>query len=226
MRPHFLLVWHLVSNECWSLHLTTHFSSISLCRRLAHNSLSGTIPPQISILTELVYLYAPSLNQTIECWSYIYWVLVTCFIECWSCQVFISCRMLYNNDLKGTVPPQISTLTKLSVLYAPNGTFYWVLVLYASLSAFQEVCLFSSQGSLVQRTDWDNPSADICAGWASISVGPHFFLICVGQSLLHFCFNKCWPCAPLSHIFQFHHKYQRWQSWQTCMPQNGTFIEC
>ena len=25
---------------------------------------------------------------------------------------------------------------------------------------------------------------------------------------------------------QFHHKYQRWQRWHTCMPQNCTFIEC
>ena len=25
---------------------------------------------------------------------------------------------------------------------------------------------------------------------------------------------------------QFHHKCQRWRSWHTCMPQNGTFIEC
>ena len=28
------------------------------------------------------------------------------------------------------------------------------------------------------------------------------FLINVEQSLLHFSFNQCWPCAPLSHIFK------------------------
>ena len=28
------------------------------------------------------------------------------------------------------------------------------------------------------------------------------FLIRIEQSLLHFSFDKCWPCAPLSHIFK------------------------
>ena len=31
---------------------------------------------------------------------------------------------------------------------------------------------------------------------------PSLLLIRVGQSLLHFSFHQCWPCAPLSHIFK------------------------
>ena len=52
----------------------------------------------------------------------------------------------------------------------------------ASFSAFQKVCLLSLQERLVQRTDWDNPSADVCAGRATISVGPH--------SLFNYCWTK------------------------------------
>ena len=71
--------------ECWlqtllSVGLVRLFLGLSsfFCHRyLYDNALTGTIPPQISTLTNLVDLYAPKWH--------IHWVLVICFIECWSC---------------------------------------------------------------------------------------------------------------------------------------------
>ena len=42
---------------------------------------------------------------------------------------FFSCSHLSNNALTGTIPPQISTLTKLMELYAPKWHIHWVLVI-------------------------------------------------------------------------------------------------
>ena len=40
-------------------------------RWLLENALTGTIPPQISTLTKLSELYAPSLIEVVECWSFV-----------------------------------------------------------------------------------------------------------------------------------------------------------
>ena len=51
--------------------LLSAFPSFFLCSRLDQNSLTSTIPSQMSTLTKLTSLYAPFLDQLIECWSYI-----------------------------------------------------------------------------------------------------------------------------------------------------------
>ena len=56
-------------NECWSCALLSHISSFLHHRQFHGNALTGTIPTGISTLTELRYLYAPSLIEIIECWS-------------------------------------------------------------------------------------------------------------------------------------------------------------
>ena len=63
-----LSVGHLFI-ECWSCAPSLSFSSF-FCRWLQGNSLSGTIPSQISTLTELSQLYAPGSEPFIECWSH------------------------------------------------------------------------------------------------------------------------------------------------------------
>ena len=51
------------------------FKFLFSCRYLQGNDLTGTVPPQISTLTKLIWLYAPCLDQFTECWSY---VLLSC----------------------------------------------------------------------------------------------------------------------------------------------------
>ena len=52
------------------MHASFSAFQVFFCHRiLGGNNLAGKIPSQISTLTALSYLYAPSLNQLIECWS-------------------------------------------------------------------------------------------------------------------------------------------------------------
>ena len=56
-------------------------------------------------------------------------------------------RVLYGNDLTGTIPSQISMLAKLSRgLYAQNGTFYWVLVIALLSVGLARLSLSLSRG--------------------------------------------------------------------------------
>ena len=81
---------------------------------------------------------------------------------------------------------------------------YWVLVMCAFSQLFKRSAFFlyrvlSSYGS--NRLTGTIPAqisvlVKLQYLWALTS-----FLISVGQSLLHFSFSQCWPCAPLSHIF-------------------------
>ena len=109
----------------------------------------------------------------------LYWVLVL-RASFSAFQVFFSCSGLWDNALTGTIPPQISALTKLTYLYAPKWHIHWVCVTcfiecWSCAPLSQPFNLFSLQEPRVQPTDWDNPSADIWAGQAAIPVGPHFF---------------------------------------------------
>ena len=111
------------------------------------------------------------------------------FIECWphallsvglarlslSLSSFFSCSGLYNNALTGTIPPQISALTKLTKLYALLSVGLARLFLSLSRGLY-----FYLQGALAQRFDWDDPSSNISASEAGLAVSPHFF------------FMKCW----------------------------------
>ena len=75
---------HFSFDECWLVRLSLTFSSFFCHRYLYSNALTGTIPSEISTLTNLGAiqnlgaLYAPSLIKIIECWSCF-------FIECWPC---------------------------------------------------------------------------------------------------------------------------------------------
>ena len=65
--------------ECWSYVLLNSLSALQVffCHRLLNNNaLMGLIPSEISTLTKLNHVYAPSLIEVIDCWSCIYWVLV------------------------------------------------------------------------------------------------------------------------------------------------------
>ena len=62
-------------------------SSFFSCRDLDRNALTGTIPPQISMLSRLTRLYAPKMAQLL-CIGHI------CIIECWSCVECWSCAPL------------------------------------------------------------------------------------------------------------------------------------
>ena len=57
-------LWVLALCACLS-----HFQFFCCCRDLDTNALTGTIPPQISTLTNLVSLYAPK-RPFVEYWSY------------------------------------------------------------------------------------------------------------------------------------------------------------
>ena len=50
--------------------------------------------------------------------------------------------------------------------------------------------LANLQMATFKQLGWDDPCSNLCAGWAAVTVGPHFF------------FNECWSCAPLSHTFK------------------------
>ena len=82
---------------------------------LSGKDFSGTIPSQISTFTKLTSLYALHLNQFIECWSY---SLRSVGHICSSLSLFFCHSYLDKNALSGMIPSQISTLTKLSRLYA------------------------------------------------------------------------------------------------------------
>ena len=116
-----LYVHKLFANvsECWPLRLLSAFQGFFWGRGLNSNFLTGTIPPQISMLTKLSILYVPNLNQIIECWSYI---LLSVGPVCLSLTFssFFLHRDLGVNALMGTIPSEISTLTKLGYLYAPS----------------------------------------------------------------------------------------------------------
>ena len=132
--------WSYIILSVGHLRLSLTFSSFFLHRNLWRDALTGPIPSEISTLTKLTYLYGPSLIEVIECWSYFYWVVVVCA----SLSAF---QVFFWNALTGTIPSQISTLTKLSSLYAPKSeSIYWVLAI---------------------------------------------------------CFIECWSCAPLSQPFKF-----------------------
>ena len=95
--------------------------------RLSSNALTGIFPSQMSTLTKLTYLYAPRLNKFTECWLCVYGVLVMCaadFQKKRSCCCF---RSLGGNSITGTIPPQVSLLSGLNLLYALHNQFYWIL---------------------------------------------------------------------------------------------------
>ena len=103
---------------------------------------------------------------------------IECLIECCSCapslsfQVFFPRRSFYLNALTGTILPQISTLTKLSVLYAPKmeqllsvgHVLDWVLVLRASLPCFQDVCFWHLDKNKfnLMRVDINSQCQEVC----------------------------------------------------------------
>ena len=76
----------------------------------------GTIPSEISTLTNLNYLYVPSLIKIIECWLHVLLSVGHVRLSLSLSSFFY--RLLDSNALTGTIPPQISTLTKLTQLYA------------------------------------------------------------------------------------------------------------
>ena len=82
------------------------------CRRLKSRQLSGSIPPQVSILTNLNYMYALSARQQtlpLSCCSHA--------SQCSTAQRADACRHLELEQLSGSIPSQISALIKLQLLY-------------------------------------------------------------------------------------------------------------
>ena len=85
VSPHFFYLvlvrasQHFNFNECWPCAPpNTHFQVF--CHRLLYtNALTGTIPSEMSTLTNLNYLYAPSLIRVIECWSHV--LLSVCHVR-------------------------------------------------------------------------------------------------------------------------------------------------
>ena len=109
---------HLALVSVGLVRLSLTFSSFFSCSDLYDNALTGTIPPQISTLTTLTRLYAPKWHIH-ECWSYTLLSVGPARLFL-SLSSFFSCRYLLDNALTGTIPPQMSTLTKLKKLYAPK----------------------------------------------------------------------------------------------------------
>ena len=95
----------------------------SFGRVLIDKELTGTIPSQISTLIKLEVLYVQQLNLLSECWSHICWVVIMCTLRWFWCYF----RQLGQNQLTGTIPPQVSLLTALTIWYAPHNQFCWVL---------------------------------------------------------------------------------------------------
>ena len=105
-------------------------------RRLRNSrdpGLMGTIPPQMSTLTDLRVLYAPTSNKFID----------ICAIECWSCaplsQPFKVNLMLFraldSNRLEGTIPAAISALVKLTEMCALTSFLFSVGFVRLSLTS-------------------------------------------------------------------------------------------
>ena len=63
-------------DECWLECLLTHDFNFFSCRDLGSNALTGTIPPQIFTLTNLVLLYAPKRPICVSIGHMHHWVLV------------------------------------------------------------------------------------------------------------------------------------------------------
>ena len=111
--------------ECWSCAPSLSFSSFFFHRNLwrpeggANPAFTGPIPSEISSLTQLDFLYAPHLIQVFKCWSYASLIVGHARLSL-TLSSFFSCSTLSGHALTGTIPPQISALTKLATLYAPK----------------------------------------------------------------------------------------------------------
>ena len=119
---------------------------------------------------------------------------------------FFSPRYLHDNALTGTIPPQISTLSKLYLLYVPNLIQFieccHVLIECWSCAPlshiFKRSAFFLYRNLRCNGLTGTIPAlisalVELQNLWALTS-----FLIRVGQSPLHFSFDQCWSCAPLS----------------------------
>ena len=88
---------------------------LPLLRDLHSNQLDGPIPPQLGNLTELNYLYAENLVDSLA--------MIHSLADpgqLISLYHFYSLRYLDSNKLTGTIPPQLGNLTQLLDLYAQN----------------------------------------------------------------------------------------------------------
>ena len=175
--------------------LSLTLSSFFSCSRLYNNALTGTIPPQISTLTKLDYLYAPKWH--------IHWVLVRCFIDCWSCaplsQPF---KFFFAIGTSTTMPWRAQSRLKYqrwptsqpcmpqvwSKLLCVGHGFIECWPCGSLPHLFKRPAFFCLQESQWQRlkNHGHNPSADICPSQAGGTVSPHFFLFSVVQSISAF----------------------------------------
>jgi len=95
-------------------------------RDLSNNQLSGTIPSTIGLLIDLRYLYdchlnleSLSLSLSLLCMLLIYTraLKLTCFLLSTWIIVHLPTRLLNSNQLSGTIPSTIGSLTNLQALY-------------------------------------------------------------------------------------------------------------
>ena len=150
--------------------------------------MTGPIPSEISTLTKLDYLYAPSLVEVIECWS---WFLLSVgHARLWPCAPSLSFSSFFLQWSIQQCPDGHNSTTNISAAKADmavcpqNGTFIecWS---YALLSVgLARLFLSLSRGLYFhlqepggQPIGWDNPSSNICPGQTEPPVSPHFFFI-------------------------------------------------
>ena len=118
--------------ECWShvvlsvghVRLSLAFSSFFLSQRPRHQWLDGIHPAPNVNIDQADRTVCPQIEHCIECWSYALLSvgLVRLFLML-SRQICCYFRVLGDNWITGTIPEVISTLVKLTRLYAPTS-FY------------------------------------------------------------------------------------------------------
>lgn len=104
------------------------FNSYYLSSHMNNNSLSGQIPPELSRLPNLVHLWVEDLNLLSLPLLLERLILV---------HDLKSCRLLDNNNLSGYLPPELSEMPNLLILYAFLLHLIYLLLLFLSAGIFQ-----------------------------------------------------------------------------------------
>ena len=142
----------------------------------------GLIPSEISTLTKLNHVYAPSLIEVIDCWSCIYWVLVMrAFSQLFKGALQRSLEQPAHRDNPTTSIGAHKTDWKRVHCWAVSPCFIECWSCAPLPHAFKRSALFYVQGPLAEPARWNHSSADICTGQPASPVSLHFFFI------------ECWP---------------------------------
>ncbi len=112
---------------------------------LYDNSLNGTIPSQIALMSKL--------SESNVVWLLVLMIVLSCVFHCtliFACHIHSTAYLdLSGNRLNGTIPSEVELLTKLS-----ESSVVWLLVVMIVLSCVFFICHFSFYSLVVAQQQW------------------------------------------------------------------------